>query len=446
MMRSLVVDEGLQNELGPTAAPEPACDGIPTFWVSKIDIHEAMRLLHCDIPKPYRMFFDITAIDERGRTHRDGQPPSDFTVVYHLYSLERNEYVRLKVALDQDQLSLPTITDICPAANWYEREVWDMFGIVFNQHPHLTRILMPRTWLGHPLRKDHPARATEMGPFTLPDEKQDAEQDALQFRPEEWGMSRQHEDTDFIFLNIGPQHPGTHGVLRIILQLDGEEIVDAIPDIGFHHRGAEKMGERQTWHTYIPYTDRVDYLGGVMNNFVYLMAVEKLAGITVPPRGQMIRVMMAELFRIISHLVWYGTFAQDLGQMSPVFYMFNDRERALGIVEAICGARMHPNWFRIGGVAQDLPNGWDRLFRDFLDYLPAKLDEYDRTVMRNRLFKARTKGIGSCTIEEAIEWGMTGPNLRACGLDWDFRKKQPYACYGQLEFDIPVGRTGDCYD
>jgi NADH-quinone oxidoreductase subunit C/D len=132
--------------------------------------------------------------------------------------------------------------------------------------------------------------------------------------------------------------------------------------------------------------------------------------------------------------------------MSPVFYMFNDRERAFGIVEAICGARMHPNWFRIGGVAQDLPRGWDRLFHDFLQYLPARLDEYDRTVMRNHLFKGRTKGIGSCTVDEAIEWGMTGPNLRACGLEWDFRRKQPYACYDQLEFDIPAGRSGDCYD
>jgi NADH-quinone oxidoreductase subunit C/D len=446
MIRGLVLDQELQNELGLTGAPQAVRDDIPTFWVSKSDIHEAIHSLRSSIPDPYTMMYDLTAIDERGRTHRDGQPPSDFTVVYHLYSFERNAYVRLKVALNETQLSLPTITDIFPSANWYEREVWDMFGIVFDRHPHLVRILMPRTWSGHPLRKDHPARATEIGPFRLPDEKQDKEQEALQFRPEEWGMKQEHDGLDFLFLNVGPQHPGTHGVLRIALQLDGEVIVDAVPDIGFHHRGAEKMGERQTWHTYIPYTDRVDYLGGVMNNLAYLTAVERLAGITVPPRGQMIRVMMAELFRINSHLVWYGTFAQDLGQMSPVFYLFNDRERALGIVEAICGARMHPNWFRIGGVAQDLPNGWDRLFREFLQYLPARLDEYDRIVMRNYLFKKRTKGVGGCTVQEAIEWGMTGPNLRACGLEWDFRKKQPYACYDQLEFDIPTGSTGDCYD
>ena len=446
MTRGLVLDQELQNELGVSAVPQAVRDDIPTFWVSKSDIHEAIRTLRFDIPDPYTMVYDVTAIDERGHLHRDSQPPGDFTAVYHLYSFERNAYVRLKVALNENQLSLPSITDIFPAANWYEREVWDMFGIVFDGHPHLARILMPRTWSGHPLRKDHPARATEMGPFQLPDEKQDIEQDALQFHPEEWGMKQEHDGLDFLFLNIGPQHPGTHGVLRIALQLDGEVIVDAVPDIGFHHRGAEKMGERQTWHTYIPYTDRVDYLGGVMNNLAYLTAVEKLAGITVPPRGQMIRVMMAELFRINSHLVWYGTFAQDLGQMSPVFYLFNDRERALGIVEAICGARMHPNWFRIGGVAQDLPNGWDRLFREFLEYLPSRLDEYDRTVMHNRLFKVRTKGVGGCTVKEAIEWGMTGPNLRACGLEWDFRKKQPYACYDQLEFDIPTGNTGDCYD
>jgi NADH-quinone oxidoreductase subunit C/D len=446
MTASAEVLDLLNEKFGAALAHQQAADNIPTVWIEPGRIPEVLRYLKQDIGRPYKMLYDLTAIDERARTRRPDQPESDFTVVYHLLSFERNEYLRVKAPLKQDSLSLPSLTPVWPAANWYEREVWDMFGIVFEGHPHLARILMPPTWEGHPLRKEHPARATEMGPFRLPEEKEDREQEALHFRPEDWGMTREREDSDFIFLNLGPQHPGTHGVLRIVLQLDGEEIVDAVPDIGYHHRGAEKMGERQSWHTYIPYTDRVDYLGGVMNNLAYLTAVEKLAGIEVPPRAQVIRVMLAELFRIISHLVWYGTFAQDLGQLSPVFYTFNDRERALGIIEAICGARMHPNWFRIGGVAQDLPKGWDRMIREFVAYLPPRLREYDREVLANRIFKGRTRGIGSFDTAAAIEWGVTGPALRATGFEWDFRKKQPYCGYENFEFDIPTGRNGDCYD
>jgi NADH-quinone oxidoreductase subunit C/D len=439
------ITEEIRDRFGPAAVAQETRDRIPTFWVAKDLMPALLRFLKEEVEQPYRVLYDLTAIDERMRQHRDQQPASDFTVVYHLLSFDRNEYLRLKVALAEGQLSLPTITHIWPAANWYEREVWDMFGISFDGHPHMERILMPKSWTGHPLRKEHPARATEMDPYHLTPEKENVEQEALRFRPEEWGMRRERDGSDFMFLNIGPQHPGTHGVLRIALQLDGEEIVDAIPQIGFHHRGAEKMGERQSWHSYIPYTDRIDYLGGVMNNLAYLMAVEKLAGIEVPARAQVIRVMLCELFRIISHLVWYGTFAQDLGQMSPVFFTFNDRERAFGMVEAITGARMHPAWFRIGGVAADLPNGWQNMFLDFIRYLPPRLLEYDRTVMRNSIFKARTQGIGAFTADEAIEWGVTGANLRACGVEWDFRKKQPYSGYEHFAFDIPTATKGDCY-
>jgi NADH-quinone oxidoreductase subunit C/D len=440
------VTEDLEPSTEGKTTSQGARDGIETIWASRDGVHALLDHLKNGVERPYKMLYDLTAIDERDRVHREGQPPADFTAVYHLYSFERNDYLRVKVPLVNSALSLDTITGIWPAADWYEREVWDMFGIRFSGHPHLERILMPRTWTGHPLRKEHPARATDMDPFQLPEEKERKEQEALKFRPEEWGFERSRDDADFLFLNIGPQHPGTHGVLRIVVQLDGETIVHAVPEIGFHHRGAEKMGERQSWHTYIPYTDRIDYLGGVMNNLAYLMALETLAGVTVPPRGQVIRVMLAELFRIISHLVWYGTFAQDLGQLSPVFYTFNDRERAFAIIEAVCGARMHPNWFRLGGVAADLPRGWDAMVLDFVRYLPPRLAEYDREVLRNRIFQKRTKGVGALTAAEAIDWGVTGPNLRASGLGWDFRKKRPYSGYEQFAFEIPTGSHGDCYD
>jgi NADH-quinone oxidoreductase subunit C/D len=421
-------------------------DGVPTIWADQTSVLPLLRFLKQDAEQPYPMLFDMTAIDERNRKSRPMEASNDFTVTYQLFSFIRNQDLRVKVGLPSDDLALPSVTSIWPSANWYEREVWDMFGIRFNGHPHLRRLLMPKSWEGHPLRKDHPARATEMTPFELTDEDAETEQDLLQFNPEDWGMHRKDDHVEYMFLNLGPAHTGTHGILRLVVQLAGEQIVDIVPDIGFHHRAAEKMGERQTWHTYIPYTDRIDYLGGVMNELPYLLAVERLAGIRVPARAEVIRVMLAELFRIASHLVWYGTFAQDVGQLSPVFYMFTDRERIFRIIEAITGGRMHPGWFRIGGVAHDLPVGWTHLVREFLEYLPSRLSEYDDLVLRNPIFQARTKGVGRYSTQEAIDWGVTGPGLRATGFSWDFRKTQPYSGYEQFDFDVPTAVNGDCYD
>ena len=418
-------------------------DRIPTFWCGRSHLIDIVGFVK---QQGYEMLFDLCGVDERLRAHRDGLPEADFTLVYHFMSFQRREDLRLKIALSENDPGVASIAGIYPNANWYEREAWDMYGIDFTGHPNLFRILLPRTWQGHALRKDHPARATEMEPFRMSVERQDAEQEALRFNPEEWGLQRQHGNTEFMFLNLGPNHPSVHGVFRIVLQLDGEVIVDAVPEIGYHHRGAEKMGERQSWHTYIPYTDRIDYLGGVMNNLPYVMAVEKLAGIDVPERAQVIRVMMAELFRISSHLVFYGTFAQDVGQLSPVFYMFSDRERLLRIVEAVTGGRMHPAWFRIGGVAQDLPDGWQAMVKDFVDWMPARLDHFEKMAMNNSILKQRTEGIGIYTSEEALDWGITGPGLRATGMDFDMRRDRPYGAYERFDFDVPVYRNGDCYD
>jgi len=441
---SEVLDELEASFADATLERQETVDGIPTVWVGRELAPRVLRHLAEAVEEPYRMLYDLTAVDERER--RGGPAPvRDFTVVYHLLSFDRNQDVRVKVALDAESLETASVVGLWPNANWYEREVWDMFGIRFSGHPNLRRILMPPTWRGHPLRKDHPARATEMGRLQLTPEREDAEQEALRFEPEAWGLPSGSDGSELMYLNLGPQHPGTHGVLRVVLQLDGEEVVGAVPDIGYHHRGAEKMGERQSWHTFIPYTDRIDYLGGVMNNLPYVLAVERLAGIEVPERAEVIRVMLCELFRVISHLVWYGTFAQDVGAMSPVFFTFNDRERALDIVAAICGDRMHPNWFRIGGVAQDLPRGWQDMVRAFVAHMDGRLAEYDRMVMRNAIFRARTRGIGAVSLDDAIAWGATGPILRACGLEWDFRKKRPYSGYDRFEFDIPTAERGDCY-
>ena len=435
----------LRDRFGAALHFQSTVDNVPTLWVERAQLLDVLRFLR-QLPRPYSMLLDLSAVDERMRKHRQDLPAADFTVFYHLLSIDRNSDVRIKVALRDGDLSLPTAVAVWPNANWYEREVWDLFGIRFDGHPLMQRLLMPRTWSGHPLRKDYPARATEFDPFMLDAAKQDAEQEGLRFNPEEWGMKRGTADEDFMFLNLGPNHPSAHGAFRIVLQLDGEEIVDCVPDIGYHHRGAEKMAERQSWHSFIPYPDRSDDLGGVMNNLPYVLAVEKLAGIEVPDRVKVIRVMMAEFFRITSHLLFLGTYVQDVGGMTPIFFMFTDRMKAYDVIEAITGFRMHPAWYRIGGVAHDLPNGWERLVREFLDWMPKRIDEYEKAAFRNGILRARTIGVAQYNSAEAIAWGVTGSGLRATGVDYDLRKARPYSGYENFDFEVPLAHNGDAYD
>lgn len=441
------VTEQLRARFGPAIlGVQPTAEDFPVLWIAPEAAPAIHQFLKTEIAKPYPLLTDLWCIDETARAHRDGQPTSGVTVCSHLVSLDRNSDIRLKTACTADDPRSHSIAGVYPNADWYEREAFDMFGVHFAGRQSHHRILMAPTWQGHPLRKSHYARATEQPPFRMTPEYFAAEEAASTFDPVAHGLPTRRDGVELMTLNFGPHHPSTHGVFKIVLGLDGEEVVWAAPDIGYHHRGAEKMAERQTWHGFIPYCDRIDYLGGVMSELPYLMAVERLCGITVPARAQIIRVMLCEFFRITNHLLFYGTMAQDVGQMSPVFYMFTDRERAHRIMEAITGARMHPAFFRIGGVAMDLPPGWDGQVRDFLDWMPKRLDDYETMVLNNGLFRARTIGIGEYDTATALDWGTTGPQLRATGCGWDWRKKRPYGCYDQFDFDVPTFNRGDIYD
>ncbi len=252
--------------------------------------------------------------------------------------------------------------------------------------------------------------------------------------------------TETLTLNMGPQHPSTHGVLRLVLELDGETVVRAIPHIGYLHTGMEKSMENEPYQQAIVITDRMDYLSGMNNNLAYVLAVEKLLGIQVPPRGQAIRVMMSELQRIASHLVWLGTHAIDIGAMTVFFYCFREREMILNFFEEICGARLTPSYIRIGGLAMDLPNGIEEKIARFLAIFPERIDEYWTLLDENPIWRERTVGVGILKAEDAIAYGVTGPRLRAAGVPYDVRKAKPYCGYEQYDFQIQLGENGDVFD
>lgn len=252
--------------------------------------------------------------------------------------------------------------------------------------------------------------------------------------------------TETMIINMGPQHPSTHGVLRILLELDGEVVVKATPDIGFLHRGLEKLAESKTYHQCIPLTDRLDYVAGMSNNLAYVLAVEKLLEIEVPPRAQAIRVLLCELQRIASHLFWLGTHAHDIGAMTPLFYSLRERDEILFLFEMVCGSRLTPSYFRVGGLAEDLPDGFEAKCREFIKTFPSRVDEYETLLTKNKIWMRRTQGVGAISAEEAINWSLSGPILRASNVNWDIRKAMPYSGYDNYKFIVPTGKNGDVYD
>jgi len=252
--------------------------------------------------------------------------------------------------------------------------------------------------------------------------------------------------TEELLLNVGPQHPSTHGVFRIIVKLDGEVITEATPVMGYLHRGTEKIAESLNYTQIIPYTDRMDYVSAMTNNYVLVHTVETMMGLEIPLRAEFMRLIVMEMQRIASHLVWWGTYLLDMGAMSPFLYAFRDREMIINMFNELCGSRLTYNYMRVGGVKWDAPPGWIDQVREFVPYMEKKLDEYDRLVSGNEVFLARIRGIGQYDAATAIDYGLSGANLRCTGVDWDLRKAEPYSLYDRFEFDVPLGRSGDCYD
>lgn len=359
-----------------------------------------------------------------------------FEVCYELFSSSTIKRLRLKVPVAEGE-TIPTAQFVWKAADWFEREVYDMFGIKFAGHPNMRRILVHHQFQGHPLRKDYPADRQQHCTEALP----------VHFdNPKDGSQYVEEEGKDLTPLNIGPSHPATHGTLRVMVELDGEKVHRANVELGFLHRCFEKMAETHPYNQVIPYTDRLNYCSAPMNNIGYCKAVEKLLGVEIPPKAQAIRIILAELSRIIDHIVCLGASAVDLGALTGFFHLFTYREKVYTLFEKLCGARLTVSLTRIGGMANNPPEGWFDDVLEFCKEVQVGIDEIDGLLTGNKIWIQRTRGVGSISAEDAIEWGYTGPCLRATGVNLDLRKSDPYYGYDQLDFDVPIGTSGDVYD
>ena len=443
--------ETLQSEF-PTAvlvATEDEQRGDLSIQISADQWLLIATFLHDDPRLAFDHITDICSADYPDDTQR-------FEVIYHFLSLAHGHRIRVKARVTEEDPTIASICGIWKGANFVEREVYDLMGIQFSGHPDLRRILMPEDYdEGHPLRKDFPAegkgwrsqfdfipKLDEPETEWSEDEISDSERHQFMAGDTEESGKRTTE----MLLNMGPQHPSTHGVLRIVLELDGERVSKAIPDLGYLHRGVEKLAEGLHYMQILPHTDRLDYTCAMTNNYAFVRAVEKLVGTSVPERAEYVRTIVAEMQRIVGHLFWLGTQALDIGAMTVFFWTFREREVLLDMFEKLCGARLTVNYYRIGGVSGDLTTELIDELRTFLKTFPDRIQEYDVLLKTNRIWVARTKGVAVISAEDAINFGLTGPVLRGSGVSYDIRKLEPYGVYDRVDWEVPLGKDGDTYD
>ena len=470
-MLALYVDLKIEDELTerfPEAISLDTRQGFSGFIVQQEKLIEVAALLRSDYGYDY--LTSVTGVDYISDNKME--------IVYHICRSIGGPSMVFKVQVPREDPLVPSLVPIFPGADFQEREAWDLLGIKFEGHPDLRRILMWEGFNGFPLRKDwkEPFFEEEGKPFKnrWPDgniqriEDKNAYSNNIEypagFDPDEFSPENDEKlyeslrrsvrgrdslmDTDLVIVNMGPQHPSTHGVFRIAVALEGETVVGLKPVMGYLHRNHEKIGERNTFLQNMPYTDRLDYLCSMSNNFGYALAVEKLMGIRPPMRAEYLRVIMAELTRVANHIFAIGMFLNDLGAyFTPSLYAIEERELVLDIFQAVSGSRMMCNYFRFGGVARDLPEGVLEKIRQLVfDRLPRKIDELDLYLSQNEIIKTRTAGVGVLTPEQAIAFSASGPVLRASGVPYDIRRADPYSIYDQFEFDVAVRYHGDTYD
>lgn len=399
--------------------------GDDVLEVPRADVIPLLRHFHDS--NRFDFLMDVAGVDYPGREKR-------FDVVYHLFSSRDSSRLRMKTQVAEGE-SVDSAIGVWKGADWFEREVYDMFGVKFANHPNLRKILTHHQFVGHPLRKDYEADAQQHCTSVLP----------VHFDNED-GQRGDVLNENLVPLNIGPSHPAMHGTLRVMAELDGETIVRAMPEIGYLHRCFEKMAETHPYNQVIPYTDRLNYCSAPANNVGYCKTVEKLLGVEIPPKAQAMRVILCELSRIIDHIVAVGTGGVDLGALTAFFHLFTYREKVYTLFEKLCGSRLTVAMTRVGGMAQDAPEGWFDDVLAFCKDMRGQVDEISKLLLDNKIFVKRTQGVAPVTAQDAIAWGYTGPLLRACGVNLDLRKAAPYYGYDALDFDVPVGTSGDIYD